>query len=151
MAAYQDGMTKLLWPERRLGVGSMLVTTEESTLPDFFPMLIKMMPEFSDLPGLNLDLITVPKGTPVNLLMNLHAKDVKTVLQAYVDRVLQGQPRTKFAELREKNHDAAIRQMMEKMLEVNVCPDFIEDRGHTYGNQLSDDDKEALIEYIKYF
>jgi hypothetical protein len=151
MAAYQDGMTKLLWSERRLGVGSMLVTTEESTLPDFFPMLIKMMPEFSDLPGLNLDLITVPKGTPVNLLMNLHAKDVKTVLQAYVDGVLQGQPREKFAELREKNREAAIRQMMEKMLEVNVCPDFIEDRGHTYGSRLSDQDKRALIEYMKYF
>jgi hypothetical protein len=151
MAAYQDGMTKLLWPERRLGVGSMLVTTEESTLPDFFPNLIKVMPEFSDLPGLDLDLIKVPKGTPVNLIMNLHAKDVKTVLLAYVDGVLQGQPKPKFAEMREKNHDDAIRQMMEKMLEVNVCPDFIEDRGHTYGSQLSDDDKKALIEYIKYF
>jgi hypothetical protein len=41
--------------------------------------------------------------------------------------------------------------MMEKLLEVNVCPDFIEDRGHTYGSQLGDDDKKALIEYIKYF
>ena len=151
MAAYQDGMTKLLWPERRLGVGSMVVTTEESTLPDFFPMLIKAMPEFSDLPGLDLVRVTVPKGTPVNLLMNLHAKDVKTVFQAYVDGVLQGQPRAKFAELRAENHDTAIRRMMEKMLEVNVCPDFIEDRGHTYGSQLSDDDKKALIEYIKYF
>ena len=29
-------MTKLLWPERRLGVGSMLVTTQDSKLPDFF-------------------------------------------------------------------------------------------------------------------
>ena len=41
MAAYEDGMTKLLWPERRLGVGSMLVTTQDSKLPDFFPMLMK--------------------------------------------------------------------------------------------------------------
>ena len=93
-------MTKLLWPERRLGVRSMLVTTRDSKLPDFLPMLMKQMPEFSDLPGLDLDLINVPEGTPVNLIMNLHAKDVKTVLQAYVDGVLQGQPREKFAELR---------------------------------------------------
>src|SRR5207248_10360185 len=84
MAAYEDAMTKLLSPERRLGVGSMLVTTQDSKLPDFFPML-KMMPEFADLPGLDLDLINVPKGTPVNLIMNLHVKDVKAVLQAYVD------------------------------------------------------------------
>jgi hypothetical protein len=151
MAAYEDGMNKLLWPERRLGAGSMLVTTQDSKLPDFFPMLMKMMPEFSDLPGLDLDLINVPKGTPVNLIMNLHAKDVKAVLQAYVDGVLQGQPREKFAELRKKNHGQGHTRLMEKLLEVNMCPDFIEDRGHTYGRELSDEDKRALIEYMKHF
>ena len=81
----------------------MLVTTQDSKLPDFLPMLMKQMPEFADLPGLDLDLINVPKGTPVNLIMNLHPKDVKTVLQAYVDGVLQGQPRERFAELRTRN------------------------------------------------
>ena len=83
--------------------------------------------------------------------MNVHAKDIKAVLQAYVDGVLQGEPRTKFAELRTKNHDAALQRMMEKLLEVNMSPDFIEDRGHTYGSELSDDDKRALIEYQKSF
>jgi cytochrome c5 len=151
MAAYEDGMTKLLWPERRLGVGSMLVTTQDSKLPDFFPMLMKMMPEFSDLPGLDLGLINVPKGTPVNLLMNLHARDVKAVLQAYVDGILQGHPRSEFAELRTKNHAQGQKRLMEKLVEVSTCPDFIEDRGHTYGRELSDDDKRALIEYMKHF
>jgi hypothetical protein len=37
------------------------------------------------------------------------------------------------------------------MLEVNTCPDFIEDRGHTFGSHLSDEDKKALIEYLKTF
>ena len=32
-----------------------------------------------------------------------------------------------------------------------ACPDFIEDKGHYYGHDLSDQDKRALIEYIKYF
>jgi hypothetical protein len=40
---------------------------------------------------------------------------------------------------------------MEKLLEVNMCPDFIEDRGHTYGRELGDEDKRALIEYMKQF
>jgi hypothetical protein len=151
MAAYEDGMSKLLSPERRLGVGSMLVTTQDSKLPDFFPMLQKVMPEFADLPGMDLDLISIPKGTPVNLIMNLHAKDVKTVLQAYVDGVLQGQPKEKFAELRAKNHNLARQRLLEKLVEVSMCPDFIEDRGHTYGSELSNDDKRALIEYMKYF
>jgi hypothetical protein len=151
MAAYEDGMSKLLSPERRLGVGSMLVTTQDSKLPDFFPLLVKVMPEFADLPGLELDLINVPKGTPVNLIMNLHAKDVKTVLQAYVDGVLQGRPRAKFANLRTRNHALGQQRLMEKLLEVSMCPDFIEDRGHTYGRELSDEDKRALIEYMKHF
>ena len=33
MAAYEDGMTKLLWPEKRLGIKSIKVTTEDSALP----------------------------------------------------------------------------------------------------------------------
>ena len=37
------------------------------------------------------------------------------------------------------------------LLEVNTCPDFIEDKGHYYDHDLSDEDKRALIEYIKYF
>ena len=40
---------------------------------------------------------------------------------------------------------------MKKLLEVNMCPDFIEDKGHTYGSEMSDADKRALIEYMKYF
>ena len=151
MAAYEDGMTKLLWPQQRLGTKSVKVTTEDSKLPDLFPMLKELLPEFADLPGLNVDLLRVPKGTPINLLMNVHVKDIKAVLQAYVDGVLQGAPKEQFAELRTKNHDVALQQMIAKLLEVNMCPDFIEDRGHAYGSDLSDDDKRALIEYIKYF
>ncbi len=151
MAAYEDGMTKLLWPERRLGVRSILVTPQDSKLPDFFPMLMKVFPEFSDLPGLDLDLINVPKGTPINLLMNVHANHVKAVLQAYVDGVLDGQPRERFAELRKNNHAQGQKRLMEKLVEINTCPDFIEDRGHTYGRELSDEDKRALIEYMKNF
>jgi cytochrome c5 len=151
MVAYEDGMTKLLWPEKRLGVRSIKVTDEDSTLPDLFPILKPLMPEFADLPDLTSGMLYLPKGTPINLLMNVHPRDVKAVLQAYVDGVLQGQPREKFAELRTKNHAAAEEKMMQKLLEVNLCPDFIEDRGHTYGRDLSDDDKRALIEYMKNF
>ena len=151
MAACEDGMTKLLSPERRLGVASMLVTTEDSKLPDFFGILRKEMPEFAELQGLELDLVNIPKGTPVNLIMNLHVKDVKAVLQAYVDGVLQGEPRTKFAELRTKNHALGQQKLMAKLVAVSMSPDFIEDRGHTYGRELGDDDKRAIIEYMKHF
>ena len=98
-----------------------------------------------------MSLLRVPKGTPINLLMNVHPKDLPAVLQAYVDGVLQGAPKEKFAELQFKNHDAALRKTQEKLLQVSLCPDFIEDRGHTFGRDLSDQDKRALIEYMKYF
>jgi hypothetical protein len=31
----------------------------------------------------------------------------------------------------------------------NVAPDFVLDRGHTFGAELSDADKRALIAYLK--
>src|SRR5262249_15941175 len=34
MAAFEDGMSKLLWPQRRLGVRSIKVTSEDCRLPD---------------------------------------------------------------------------------------------------------------------
>src|SRR5262249_34266632 len=89
MTAYEEGMAKLLWPERRLGVKSIKVTTEDCTLPDLFPMLRQAMPQFADLPDLPTDLLQVPRGTPINLLMNVSPKDIGAILQAYVDGILQ--------------------------------------------------------------
>jgi hypothetical protein len=40
--------------------------------------------------------------------------------------------------------------LLKRLLEV-TSPDFIEDKGHYYGHQLSDEVKRALIEYMKYF
>jgi hypothetical protein len=36
-------------------------------------------------------------------------------------------------------------------LTVDDAPDFVQDRGHTYGAKLPDADKRALIEYAKTF
>ena len=122
------------------------MTTEDSALP---PAVTQQLSEF--VPGLDVSLLRVPKGTPINLIMNIHPKDLKAVVQAYVDGVLQGAPKEKFAELQPQNNAAALQRVHEKMLEVSLCPDFIEDRGHTFGRDLSDQEKQALIEYMKYF
>ena len=92
-------MTKLLWPEKRLGIKSMKVTTEDSALP---PMVTQQLQQF--VPGLDVSLLRVPKGTPINLFMNIHPKDLKAVVQAYVDGVLRGAPKEKFAELQPQCH-----------------------------------------------
>ena len=70
---------------------------------------------------------------------------------AYVDGVLGGQPKTEFGRLQGINRAKGQAAMLKRLLEVNTCPDFIEDKGHYYGRNMSDEDKRALIEYIKYF
>jgi hypothetical protein len=150
MAAYEDGMGKLLWPERRRGIGSVKVTTEDSRFPDLFPLLKTLDPEFAAF-EFDADLMRVPKGTPINLLTNVHPKDVKSVLLAYVDGVLAGHPKSEFSRLQAINHAKGQAAVLKRLLEVSTCPDFIEDKGHYYGHDLSDEDKRALIEYIKYF
>jgi len=150
MAAYQDGMTKLLWPERRLGVRSVKVTTEDSSLPDLFPVLKNLLPELAPY-DFDPAALRVPKGTAINLLTNINPRDAKAVLQAYIDGVLDGHPKEQFNQLRTVNAAKGQTALVKKMLEVSTCPDFIEDKGHYYGHQLSDQDKQALIEYMKYF
>jgi processive rubber oxygenase RoxA-like protein len=150
MAAYEDGMSKLLWPERRRGVGSVKVTTEDSRFPDLFPLLKTLDPEFAAF-EFDADLMRVPKGTPINLLTNVHPKDVKSVLLAYINGVLDGRPKSDFNQLHTINHAKGQAVMLKRLLEVSTCPDFIEDKGHHYGHDLSDEDKRALVEYIKYF
>ena len=58
---------------------------------------------------------------------------------------------SQFNQLRTVNAAKGQTALVKKMLEVSTCPDFIEDKGHYYGHQLSDQDKQALIEYMKYF
>jgi hypothetical protein len=44
-----------------------------------------------------------------------------------------------------------VRTVAATLLRYNQCPDFIEDQGHRFGSWLGDDEKRALIEYLKKF
>jgi mono/diheme cytochrome c family protein len=147
LAAYQDGMEKLLYPERRLGVKSIKVTTAETSLPEMFPGLKTHLKGLEDL---DLKLLMLPKGTPVNLVMNINPRSAPALFAAYIGGVLSGSPRTHFKSLVNRRRDAGMNAVMKKLLEENTMPDFIEDRGHTFGSSMTDEDKKALIEYLKY-
>jgi hypothetical protein len=41
--------------------------------------------------------------------------------------------------------------ILSRLMSRNLAPDFIEDRGHTFGAELPDADKRALIEFAKTF
>lgn len=125
VAAYTDAMEKLLWPEKREGKISR--TTQKSTLA---------LPSGSKFPLIK---VPVPKGTPVNLLANINIREAITefdIRHALQDLRPEGGPKGKLVRV---------------LLRANNSPDFVEDRGHTFGSELSDEDKKALIEFVKTF
>lgn len=109
----------------------------------------------------------IPKGTPVNLLANLtltsasrdlgerlaHDKKLLAVLLR-IKRDLEALPRGASDEQARK----VFADLAEPLLELSQCPDFVVNRGHYFGTSyfaqepgLSDDDKRALIEFLKTF
>jgi hypothetical protein len=121
LAAYQDAMEKLLWPDRRLGVKSIQRTT--------------MASKFYYAEGGS---VCISKGTPVSLIANV---DVVTPEHFRKDNSF-----TRF--LCNVTSGGSLNALF---LLVDNAPDFIQDRGHVYGAELSDADKKALIEYMKLF
>ena len=122
MATFGDGMEKLLWPEKRLGVRSIPVTTTDSTVM---------------ITGTTRSL-RVPMGTPVDYVARVDPTELAQLVSRVplVDLVLKLTP------------DDVI---LSRLLARNLAPDFIADRGHTFGAELPDADKRALIEFMKTF
>jgi hypothetical protein len=75
--------------------------------------------------------IVIPKGTPLNLILNLHVSRAPYALKFYV--------KNKFNE----------RLVVEELLKLSDCPDLVENRGHTFGSELSPNEKRDLIEFLK--
>jgi len=146
--AYEDAAEKLLWPEKRLGPKSIKVTSSETSLPEMLPGLKKYL---KGLDKMDLKLVSFPKGTPVNLIMNVNPKHAPKLVEAYMKGVLQGEDPTHFQNLIDRRREEGMLAVRQKLLELNTCPDFIEDKGHIFGENLSDHEKKALIEYMKYF
>jgi hypothetical protein len=138
-------------------------------LPPFLRPLLGSLHRF--LPWLvgegGVQIGPIPAGTPVNLLANLellpdggshadqvkHGKEILELLVA-IERDLRTLPpgasdeeaRKKFANLRDP------------LLKLSKCPDFVVNRGHYFGTDmfkeepgLSDEEKRALIEFLKTF
>jgi hypothetical protein len=156
MAAFDDACEKLLWPEKRLGVDSIWRTKERSYIElekAILPRTLRPFCEEVTDPDTGwkhevLRIGPIPAGTPINLLANLDPDLGDLVKLA---------PKLKLALVRanlEKMDDAAAREMMRKellpdLLAASKCPDLVTDRGHDFGSELSDEEKRALIEYLK--
>ncbi len=121
MAAYQDAMEKLLWPERRPGIKTIRRTTQAST--------------FKYEEGGS---VCIAHDTPIDLIANV---DVVTPENFRKDNYWT----------RLFCHITGTGALNALFLPLDNAPDFVQDRGHIYGSKLSDDDKRALIEYLKTF
>jgi hypothetical protein len=156
--------------------GTMDRTTQTSYLrvaggylPDFLQPLLS--PGHRWFPWIfgegGVELGPIPKGTPVDLLANLdllgEAKDPAGKLE-HQKKVLELLLKMKhdLASLPPGASDNEAKKVFANlvpgMLELSKCPDYVVNRGHYFGTSqfqeepgLSDDDKRALIEFLKTF
>ena len=153
MEAFNDAAGKLLWPEKRLGKDSIWRTSEDcriqiqgAVIPE--PLRTLLKPHFD--PDGYLRIGDIPKGTPINLVANINPDADPAVLVKLCVKLMEV-----FAEIKQKKLDPAAtkalmaQELVPDLLAVSKCPDFVTDRGHTFGSKLADSDKRALIEYLK--
>jgi len=149
-------------------------------LPEFLQDILELeehiLPDDQGLPPLlqetGLEIGPIPKGTPVNLLANLnmmpddanfierftHRKKlvkllikIKKALKALPPNATDEQAKQVFLQ----------EGLADELLEMSKCNDFVVNRGHYFGTNylnktenepgLSDEDKRALIDFLKTF
>lgn len=175
MKSFDGGVEQLLWPEKRKGnlkyktasgkelLGQVDVTSATSYLrvpkgylPEFLQALVR--PLSYAQPWLfregGIEIGPIPRGTPVNLLSNidLEQKDkLLGVLKKATDD-LASLP----AGATDEEARRAFAPLVEPLLGVSKCKDFIVNRGHYFGSDyfseepgLSDPEKRALIAFLK--
>ncbi len=176
MASFNDGIEKMLWPEKRekdsiLGdkvPGFVYRTTTTSYIkvaPGFLPAGLEKLLSWGDwfhqfFPWLFSEGIVrigpIPKGTPVNLLTNIDLESNKLDLIRLLLKMKEDLKQVEGA----SDEEAAkvFKNLVPDLLKVSKCPDFVVNKGHYFGTSffkdeppLGDDDKWALIEYLKTF
>jgi hypothetical protein len=181
MAAFDDGITQMLWPEKRAGNGTYATvsgkplpgwvdrTTKRSYVsiapgylpPHLAPLLSSRMerwfPNAVHSGGVRLG--PIPEGTPVNLLSNIDLQKQKDVLVLLlkIKHDLNALP----ANATDEEARKQFAPLVPRLLEVSKCRDYVVNRGHYFGTDylpasegepgLSDADKHALIAFLKTF
>lgn len=149
MRAFDNAVQELLWPEKR-AVNKMYRTDRESYLVISAAVLPKLIKAGLELKGKNeLRIGPIPKGTPINLLANIDMEANPKDLVKLIKKLSTTLLKIKKDKLNETQSTELLKELVPDLLAVSKCPDFIVNRGHTYGSDLSDDDKLALIEFLK--
>jgi hypothetical protein len=153
LAAFQDAIEKMLWPDKRAGKDSVWRTSQEcqlqvqlAVLPE--PLRTLLRPH-SDADGY-FRLGPIPEGTPVNLLANIDPETDPKDLLALCLKIKVALAKIKLEKLDAPAAKALLKdEVAPALYKVSKCPDLVEDRGHYFGSDLPDPDKRALIEFLK--
>src|SRR5215813_2967097 len=151
MRAFSDGVEKLLWPERRLGLASVWTTSEESAIRSPEPLVPAPLKRLARNGVLEIG--PIPRGTPINLVANVEPKleNLFALISAVNATFIDASAR-RFDLLHPAagvSSDEARRRLVATLMAASTCPDLVEDRGHLFGADLPDADKRALIEFLK--
>jgi hypothetical protein len=183
MRSFQNSIEQLLWPERRdtdpvlgNGIGHIDRTTAQSylrvstgylpdTLQGMLALWSRLAPSLFGEDGIEIG--PFPAGMPVNLLANInllsestdpaerlrHDAEVLNLL-IKVKEDLGKLPKN----ATDDQARAVLANLVDPLLKVSKCPDFVVNRGHYFGTDrfkgepgLSDVDKRALIAFLKTF
>jgi len=175
MASFNDSIEKMLWPERRMTDRQMAqrLGIPENRALDNVPGYIQRTTHTSEIrlasgffPG-PLDefgdkvIGPIPKGFPVSLLGSLTfvpegRRLPERGLIRLALRMLDGLKDVQEADgLSDEERDLRAWEVLStfvpELLQHSKCPDFVVNRGHYFGSNLSDDDKRALIGFLKTF
>lgn len=153
MKAFDDAAEKLLWPEKRLGFASIARMTVDSYIEIPAAYLPDELQSLSQSGFLRIG--PIPAGTPVDLIANadldLSHQDNAVDRIKLIAKVQADLLKIKLNGLDPKAAQAVMSNLVPDLLKISKCPDFVLDRGHTFGASLPDQDKRALIEYMKTF
>jgi hypothetical protein len=161
MPSFEDSIGQLLWPDRRTPeihrtTDVSYITIPAGYFPDFLQGRLSRNVLGALLPGFYKDdmiqIGPIPKGTPINLIANIdlsypdRLRLLHVLLEARDDL---GKINAKHLDERESAD--LLKSLVPDLLSVSTCPDFVTNRGHTFGAQLGDSDKRALVEFLKTF
>ena len=175
MKSFDSGIQQLLWPEKRKGdrkyltasgklVPGVIDVTSAQTflrvpkgyLPGFLQPLVTPLAKLgSPLFGEDgVEIGPIPSGTPINLVSNMDldqrgkALDVLLKIRGDLNALPRGAT--------DEQARGAFANLVDPLLDISKCPDFVVNRGHYFGTDystdepgLSDADKWALIEFLK--
>jgi len=144
VARYEASMRELLYPETR--IEKISKTSKDIGVTLNIPLTQRAVPMPIQL--------SIPKGTPAGLIGSLNIKAFVNGTLADLKADVEGKNPVETAALLQKHVNAILGskdKLLSTLSKYSNCTDLVENKGHTFGAELSDREKTALTQYLKNF